>query len=95
MKRLDPRTQEKLNWLCVPFAIVVILVFAGILFDWGLEFLTWAQPAMVACAALVFGGYSVAAIKQKCWGELVCAIVGFVIIFYGLIGLLATWLVTG
>lgn len=93
MKRIDPNTRAKLDWLFVPLAILTLLFFGNLYFEWGWDMASWMNSAVLGCAALIFGGYSIAAIKQKCWGEFACAVAGFAILFYGLIGMLARWLV--
>lgn len=75
MKRIDKKTERKLYWLFIPMAIVVILLMLDLWFGMNIGFLTWGKPAILGSALIVFIGYSIAAIRQKCWGELAVALI--------------------
>lgn len=84
MKRIDPKTQEKLYLLFIPLVITVVIEITYLWFNvnilklWfglNIDILVWTKPALLASVAIVFIGYSIAAIRQKCWGELTIAIV--------------------
>ncbi len=84
MKRIDIKTQRKLYWLFIPLVIVVLLEMTYLWFNvniielWfgvNINILTWCKPALIVSVLIIFVGYSIAALKQKCWGELAIALV--------------------
>lgn len=84
MKRIDTQTQRKLYWLFIPMALVVVwmmlyLWFGVNLLDrwfgWDVDVLTWCKPALLGSLLIIFAGYSVAAVRQKCWGELTVSLI--------------------
>ena len=75
MKRIDKQTERRLYWLFTPMAIVVVALILELWFGVDLKFMTWYQPALLGSLLSVFAGYSIAAIKQKCWGELAVAMI--------------------
>ncbi len=84
MKRIDKVTQRKLYWLFIPMAMVVVWEMAYLWFGMNLletwfgvevDVLAWCQPALLGALLIVFVGYAVAAIRQKCWGELAIALI--------------------
>lgn len=75
MKRIDKKTERRLYWLFIPMGAVVLCLILDLWFGIGLNFLSWGMPALLGSALLVFTGYSIAAVRQKCWGELAVAIV--------------------
>ncbi len=84
MKRIDIKTQRKLYWLFIPLLAVVSIEMLYLWFNVNLlklwlgidiDILTWCKPALLVSVSFIFIGYSIAAIKQKCWGELTIAIV--------------------
>lgn len=84
MKRIDKETERKLFWLFIPMALVVLAMILELWFGinlprqlFGLEtdVLRWIHPALIVSVLIVFGGYGIAAARQKCWGELACALV--------------------
>lgn len=88
MKRIDINTQRKLYWLFIPLAVVVLLEIIYLWFNINLlnlwfgldiDILSWCKPALLISVLIVFVGYSIAAIKQKCWGEFIIALIILVI----------------
>lgn len=88
MKRIDIKTQRKLYWLFIPLVAVVSIEMLYLWFDvnifklWfgiNIDILTWCKPALLISVFIIFIGYSMAAIKQKCWGEFTIAIVILII----------------
>lgn len=88
MKRIDTKTQKKLYWLFIPLAIVVIIEMTYLwfkvniiqrCFNIDIDILTWCKPALILSVLIIFLGYSIAALRQKCWGELIVAIIIMVI----------------
>lgn len=84
MKRIDIKTQRKLYWLFTPLAIVVLIEMIYLWFNLNLlelwfgldiDILTWCMPALLGSVLIVFIGYSIAALKQKCWEEFAIGIV--------------------
>lgn len=84
IKRIDKETQRKLYWLFIPMAIVVTIEMAYLWFDvnildlWfgaDIDILTWCKPALLLSVLIVFVGYAIAAIRQRCWLELAIALV--------------------
>ena len=84
MKRIDKRTQRKLQLLVNPMALVVVwmmlyLWFGVNLLDrwfgWDVDVLTWCKPALLGSLLIIFAGYAVAAVRQKCWGELTVSLI--------------------
>lgn len=84
MKSIDKVTQRKLYWLFIPMAMVVVWEIAYLWFGMNLletwfgvevDVLAWYQPALLGALLIVFVGYAVAAIRQKCWGELAIALI--------------------
>lgn len=78
MKRIDINTQRKLYWLFIPLAIVVLIEITYLWFNvnllnlWfglNIDILAWCKPALLCSVFIVFIGYSIAALRQKCWGE--------------------------
>lgn len=89
MKRIDKATERKLYWLFIPMGMVVVWIITYLWFDLNLlerclgiqiDVLTWSNPALIGAAMIVFAGYSIAAIKQKCWGELTVGLVIFIVL---------------
>lgn len=70
MKHIDKKTEQKLYWLFIPMALVVVTLILDLWFGVDLNFLAWYKPALIGSVLIVFTGYSIAAIKQKCWGYL-------------------------
>ena len=82
MKRIDEKTQQKLYVLFIPLFIVVLIEIAYLWFDKNLltilfgldiDILEWTPTLLLFSAMIIFIGYSIAAIKQKCWAELAIA----------------------
>ncbi len=97
MKRIDVKTQRKLYWLFIPLVIVVLLEMTYLWFNvnilklWfgvNINILTWCKPALIASVLIIFVGYSIATLKQKCWGEFAIAIVVFVIMLLNMTNIL-------
>lgn len=93
MKRIDIKTQRKLYWLFIPLATVVSIEMLYLWFNvnilklWfgiNIDILTWCKPALLISVSIIFLGYSIAAIKQKCWGELTIAIVILFIMLFNM-----------
>ena len=83
MKHLDKKTQVKLSWLFIPLAIVVLIEVIYLWFNvnipklWfgiDIDILTWCKPALLVSISIIFVGYSITTIRQKCWGEFIIAI---------------------
>ena len=70
MKQLDPDTNRKLHWLLTPFIVVVSVFVLDLLFDFGLNSLSWGIPAILGCFLIPLIGFSIAYFRQKCWGLL-------------------------
>lgn len=79
MRHIDKATERKLYWLFIPMAIVAVMAMIYLWFDidliqkwFGINtgILSWLNPTLMGCVILLAIGYSIAAIKQKCWGEL-------------------------
>lgn len=90
MKRIDIKTQRKLYWLFTPLAIVALLVIIylwfnvnllDLLFGINIDILTWCKPALLASVLIIFIGYSIAALRQKCWEEFTIALIILLIMF--------------
>lgn len=88
MKRIDINTQRKLYWLFTPLAVVVLLEIIYLWFNINLldlwfgldiDILSWCKPALLFSVLIIFVGYSIAALKQKCWGEFFIALIIFLI----------------
>lgn len=79
MKQIDKATERKLYWLFTPMALVVAALILDLWFGVDLNFLSWCYPAILGSALIVFTGFAIAAIRQKCWGELAIAL--FIAIF--------------
>ena len=84
MKRIDKRTQRKLYWLFIPMALVVVwmmlYLWLGVnlldrWFGWDGDVLTWCKPALLGSLLIIFAGYAVVAVRQKCWGELTVSLI--------------------
>lgn len=97
MKRIDIDTQRKLYWLFIPLAVVVALEMIYLWFDlnlldlwfgWKIDILSWCNPALIVSTLIVFVGYSIAAIKQKCWGEFSIALVMLILMLLNMSNLL-------
>lgn len=82
MKRIDKQTERKLYWLFIPMALVVLweilYLWFGVnlierCFGLDVDVLTWCKPALIGSLLIVFTGYGIAAIRQRCWGELTVA----------------------
>ena len=82
MKRIDSKTQQRLYVLFIPLAIVSIIEIVylwfdknilKILFGLDIDILEWTPTLLLFSAMIIFIGYSIAAIKQKCWAELAIA----------------------
>lgn len=93
MKRIDKNSQKKLYWSFLPMAIIVVLEILYICFDYdllnrwlgiGVNPLEWISPALMWSLILVGGAFSVVAIRQKCWGELV---IGLTVIIISLLNM--------
>lgn len=89
MKRLNPKTQRKLYWLFTPMILVGAIIITYLWFDINLlnhwfnidvDILEWGKPALVVSLLVIFVGQSIAAIKQKCWGELFIALTILIIV---------------
>lgn len=98
MKRIDSKTQSKLYWLFTPMAIVVVLEMCylwynvNLLEQWfgiKLDILAWCKPALIGSLLIVFIGQSIAAIRQKCWGELTVTLVFLVVILLNMTDFIA------
>lgn len=96
MKRIDINTQRKLYWLFAPLAIVVVIEIIYLWFNinllslwFGLEIdvLSWCKPALLTSVLIIFVGYSIAAIKQKCWEEFIIAIIILLIMILNMINI--------
>lgn len=70
MRQLDPDTDRKLHWLLTPFIIVVLVFVTDLLFDLSLNALSWGIPAILGCFLIPLIGFSIAYVRQKCWGLL-------------------------
>lgn len=87
MKHLDKKTQRKLYWLFIPLAIVVLLEILYLWFNINIfklggidvDVLIWCKPALLVSVLIIFIGYSIATIRQKCWGEFIIAIIMLII----------------
>lgn len=75
MKQLDKSTERKLTWLILPLGIVALIFFIDVLFDLNLNTIDWIEPALLACALIPIIGFSIAYIKQKCWGMFAITVV--------------------
>lgn len=89
IKRIDKSTERKLYWLFIPMAVVcvwlMVYLFSGVnlLLDWfgiDVDVLTWCKPAIIVSLLIVFSGYSIAAIRQKCWGEFAIGLVMLLVV---------------
>ena len=40
-----------------------------------MDVLTWCKPALLGSLLIIFAGYAVAAVRQKCWGELTVSLI--------------------
>lgn len=89
IKRIDKSTERKLYWLFIPMAVVcvwlMVYLFSGVnlLLDWfgiDVDVLTWCKPALIVSLLIVFSGYSIAAIRQKCWGEFAIGLVMLLVV---------------
>ncbi len=89
MKRIDKATERKLYWLFIPMGMVVVWIITYLWFDINLlercfgvhiDVLKWYNPALIGAVMIVFAGYSIAAIRQKCWGELAIGLVIFIVL---------------
>lgn len=65
-------------------ALVVIVEMAYLWFNVNLlqqwfgvdvDILTWCKPALIVSVLIVFTGFSIATLKQKCWEEFIIAVV--------------------
>lgn len=88
MKRIDPDTRRKLYWLFTPMALVVVWMIVYLWWDVNLlelwfgadiDVLTWCKPALLCAMLIIFTGYAIAAVRQKCWGELTVAAVVIIV----------------
>lgn len=93
MKRIDVKTQRKLYWLFIPLVIVVLLEMIYLWFNvnllelWfglNINILEWCKPALLVSVLIIFVGYSIAALKQKCWGELAIAFVVLLVLLFNM-----------
>lgn len=44
-------------------------------FGWDVDVLTWCKPALLGSLLIIFAGYAVVAVRQKCWGELTVSLI--------------------
>ena len=84
MKRIDKETEQKLYWLFTPMALVFVWMIVYLWFNVNLlekwfgldaDVMKWGMPSMLISVAIICTGFGIAAIKQKCWGQLVVALV--------------------
>lgn len=96
MKRIDSETQKKLICLFLPLICTVLIEMTYLWFNinifelWfgiNINILRWCKPALLGAVVIIFIGYSIAAIRQKCWGEFTIAIVIFFIMLLNMINL--------
>ena len=65
MKHIDKKTEQKLYWLFIPMALVVVTLILDLWFGVDLNFLAWYKPALIGSVLIVFTGYSIAAINRN------------------------------
>lgn len=70
MKRLDKRTERRLYWLFLPCGVLMVLFVVCLLMHVDIGYSTWGKPALIGSLTLVFAGYGIAAVRQRCWGFL-------------------------
>lgn len=75
MKQLDKETESKLNLLLTPLVIVAIVFACDLLLSLNMNAEDWGVPVMLGCAVFPVVGFSIAYIRQKCWGLLVFSVV--------------------
>lgn len=72
MKQIDKVTQRKLNWLLLPCGIALLIVLSDLFFDMNILPMSWIKPILLGSFSFYFVGFNVVAIRQKCWGSLIC-----------------------
>lgn len=84
MKRIDAKTRNKLYWLFTPLVVVGLIlltyIFSGVnilnrWFGMDIDILEWVKPALLGSASIIFIGFSIAAVRQKCWEEFAFGII--------------------
>lgn len=70
MKQIDKTTEHKLRWLFLPCLITAVIVGLDLFLKWNLNSEEWATTALMITLAIPVLGYCIAAIRQKCWGQL-------------------------
>lgn len=90
MKLIDKTTERRLYWLFTPMALVMVWFILYIWFDIDVlkllsgvdvDVLSAIYPAIISSYLFIMIGYSIAAIKQKCWG-LFAAILAITIVMF-------------
>ncbi len=96
MKRIDSKTQQKLYWLFIPLALVVMIEMTFLwfninliesVFGMNIDILAWCKPALLGSVSIIFIGYGIAALKQKCWEEFAIALTILVIMLLNVSGI--------
>lgn len=75
MKQLDKALERKLTWLILPLIIIALVFFVDILFNLNMNTIDWIMPALICSAIIPIVGFSIAYIKNKCWGMLVVTVI--------------------
>lgn len=83
IKQLDKRTEKRLRWLLVPFAISAAISLIVCENDADISTMIMWNFIMKATLAIAFLGYAIAAACQKCWILFVFFIIYAFSIFFG------------
>lgn len=92
MKQLDTKTFKRLNLLLIPEIIVVAIIFLDGMFDLRTGVFNWGSPVMMGIFGIYFIAFNVVAIRQKCWGSLICIWIVSILFYLNMTDLLVNLL---
>ena len=84
VRQLDKRTEKRLRWLYLPFAISAAISLIVCENDADISTMIMWNFIMRVTLAIAFLGYAIAAARQKCWILFVFFIIYAFSIFFGL-----------